>query len=538
MTTRPPDQHGEDAGASAVSSWAPLRSAVFRALWIAVLVSNVGNWMQTVGAQWLLVNQAHAAILVALVQVADTLPDALFELVGGVLADIFDRRRLLLLVQIGFGAVAIALALLTLIGQMTPPLLLLFTFVLGSATVFTNPAYQSLVPDLVSKRELRAAAALGSIGINLARVVGPALAGLLIARLGVAAVFAVNALTYVFFALAITIWKPPSRPRPALPEHFLPAIRAGFGYVRNAPIVERILLRVGLFLIPASVLWSLLPLIATQRLHLGAAGYGLLLGALGAGAVAGAIILPALSRRLSDNQLMLVASLAYAVPLALIAAVPSVVLAVLVLLAAGAAWVAVLSSMNAALQLFLPAWVRARAISVYLMLLFGAQAAGALLWGLVADVVGVVATFLIAAALLIVGAATIRWWPLISTAGMDRSTVAAWPEPQLIFDPGLGGGPVVVRNVYTIGPDKVTPFLEAMERVRLSRLRTGASRWGLYRDGERANTFVEMFSVPSWEEHLRQHRDRLTGADRDYDAQARALSDPPPEASHLIAVED
>ena len=538
MTTRPPDQHGEDASARAVSSWAPLRSAVFRALWIAVLVSNVGNWMQTVGAQWLLVNQAHAAILVALVQVADTLPDALFELVGGVLADIFDRRRLLLLVQIGFGAVAIALALLTLLGQMTPPLLLLFTFVLGSATVFTNPAYQSLVPDLVSKRELRAAAALGSIGINLARVVGPALAGLLIARLGVAAVFAVNALTYVFFALAITIWKPPSRPRPALPEHFLPAIRAGFGYVRNAPIVERILLRVGLFLIPASVLWSLLPLIATQRLHLGAAGYGLLLGALGAGAVAGALVLPALGRRLSDNQLMVAASLAYAVPLALIAAVPSTVVAVLVLLAAGAAWVAVLSSMNAALQLFLPAWVRARAISVYLMLLFGAQAVGALLWGLVADVVGVVPTFLIAAALLIVGAATIRWWPLISTAGMDRSTVAPWPEPQLIFDPGLGGGPVVVRNVYTIGPDKVTPFLQAMERVRLSRLRTGASRWGLYRDGERANTFVEMFSVPSWEEHLRQHRDRLTGTDRDYDAQARALSDPPPEASHLIAVED
>src|SRR4029077_453808 len=132
--------------------------------------------------------QAHAAILVALVQVADTLPDALFELVGGVLADIFDRRRLLLLVQLGFGAVAIALALLTVLGQMTPPLLLLFTFVLGSATVFTNPAYQSLVPDLVPKRELRAAAALGSIGINLARVIGPALAGLLIARLGVAAV--------------------------------------------------------------------------------------------------------------------------------------------------------------------------------------------------------------------------------------------------------------------------------------------------------------------------------------------------------------
>jgi MFS family permease len=511
---------------------------VFRALWIAVLVSNTGNWMQTVGAQWLLVNQAHAAILVALVQVADTLPDALFELVGGVLADIFDRRRLLLIVQLGFGAVAIALALLTVLGQMTPPLLLIFTFVLGSATVFSNPAYQSLVPDLVPGHELRAAAALGSIGINLARVIGPAFAGVVIARAGVSAVFVLNALSYVLFALAITLWPPPTRPRPALPEHFLSAIRAGFGYVRNSRVVQRILLRMGLFLVPASVLWSLLAVVATQRLHLGAAGYGLLLGALGAGAVAGALVLPRLSLRLSDNTLMVGASLAYAIPVALVAIVPSAAVAVIVLLPAGAAWVAVLSSMNASLQLFLPAWVRARALSVYLMLLFGAQAVGALLWGVVADVVGVVPTFLVAAAVLVIGAATIRWWPLVLTAGIDRSTAAVWPEPQLVFDPGLDSGPVVVRTVYTIAPDKVDQFLDTMSHVRRSRLRTGASRWGLFRDGEKENTFVEMFSVPSWQEHLRQHRDRLTGRDRDYDAQAKALSDPPAEASHLIAVED
>jgi MFS family permease len=493
--------------------------------------------MQTVGAQWLLVNQAHAAILVALVQVADTLPDALFGLVGGVLADIFDRRRLLLVVQVGMGVVAVALAVLTFLGQITPALLLIFTFLLGSASVFTNPAYQSLVPDLVPRSELRAAAALGSVGINLARVIGPALAGLVIARLGVAAVFALNALTYVLFALVLTIWRPPVRPRPALPERFIPAIRAGFGYVRNAPVVRRILLRMGLFLVPASVLWSLLAVVAAQRLHLGATGYGLLLGALGAGAVAGVLWLPMLSQRLSDNALMVSAGLAYAVPVALISIVPSPALAVIILVPAGAAWVAVLSSVNAALQLFLPAWVRARAISVYLMLLFGAQALGALLWGLVAEWLGLVPAFVIAAAALVAGLATIRLWPLVDTSGMDRSTAAVWPEPQLVFDPELDSGPVVVENVYTIAPDKVEQFLDAMSHVRLSRLRTGASRWALYRDGEKSNTFVEMFTVPSWEEHLRQHRDRLTGSDRDYDAQARALSDPPPDASHLIAVE-
>lgn len=519
------------------TSWAPLRVGVFRALWIAVLVTNIGDWMQTVGAQWFLVNQAHAAILVSLVQVADTLPDALFGLVGGVLADIFDRRRVLLVVQLGLGLVAVALAVLTQLGQITPPLLLAFTFVLGSATVFSNPAYQSLVPDLVPQEQVRAAAALGSIGINLARVVGPALAGLVIARLGVAAVFGLNALTYLLFVLVVTIWRPPARPKPTLPEHFFSAIRTGGRYVRNAPVVRRILLRMALYMVPASVLWALLPVVAAQRLHLGAIGYGVLLGSLGAGAVAGALVLPKIRQRLSDNGLMAAAGAAYAMALLVVALVPIPAVALVVLIPAGAAWVVVLANVNAAVQLFLPAWVRARGISVYLMLLFGAQALGSVLWGAVAEWVGVVATFLIAAAALIVGLATLRRWPFFDIGGLDRSVTPVWPEPQLVFDPEPDSGPVMVETVYSIAPEHEDAFLEAMAQVRLSRLRTGATRWTLYRDGEKARTFVETFVVPSWEEHLRQHRDRLTGADRDFDAQARGLSDPPPQTSHLIAVE-
>ncbi len=510
---------------------------MFRALWIAVLVGNIGNWMQTVGAQWFLVHQAHAAILVALVQVADTLPDALFGLVGGVLADIFDRRRLLLIVELGLGLVAVALAVMTFLGQMTPPLLLAFTFALGSATVFSNPAYQSLVPDIVPREQVRAAAALGSIGINLARVVGPALAGLAIARLGVAAVFGLNALTYLVFVLVVTIWKPPARPKPTLPEHFFSAIRAGGRYVRSAPVVRRILLRIALYMVPASVLWSLLPVVAAQRLHLGAIGYGLLLGSLGAGAVAGALVLPKIRERLSENGLMAVAGAAYAIALVLVAVVPIPVVALVVLIPAGAAWVAVLSNVNAGVQLFLPAWVRARGLSVYLMLLFGAQALGSVLWGAVAEWFGVVAAFLIAAAALIIGLATLRLWPFFDVTGLDRSVVPFWPEPQLVFDPEPGSGPVMVETVYTIAPEREEAFLEAMAQVRLSRLRTGATRWTLYRDGERAHTFVETFVVASWEEHLRQHRDRLTGADRDLDARAGGLSDPPSQTRHLIAVE-
>ena len=524
--------------ARSVSTWSPLRIGVFRALWIAVLVANVGTWMQTVGAQWLLVHLPHAAILVALVQTADFLPDVLFGLVGGALADVFDRRRLLIVVQLTMASVGGALTILTFVGQMPPALLLVFTFALGCSSVFTNPAYQSLVPELVPRDQLRAASSLGSISVNLARLIGPALAGVLIARIGVTAVFGLNALTYVFFAVVLVTWRPPVGSAPELPERFISAMRVGSRYVLNAPVVRRILLRAALFLVPASVLWTLLPLVATQRLGLGAAGYGLLLGALGAGAVAGALILPRFRARISANYLIGAASVIYAVVLVLIVIVPNPALAMIVLVPAGAAWIAVLSDINAELQLFLPAWVRARGLSVYQMVLFGAQGVGAVMWGAIAEPLGVPAAFLIAAVAMVAGVASLRFWPFLETAGMERRTMVYWPEPHLAFDAKLDSGPVVVRNTYTIASEREQPFLEAMARVRQSRLRTGATQWGLFRDGEVAHRFVELYVVPSWDEHLRQHRNRITGTDHEFEVRADALSEPPPEVSHLIAVDD
>jgi len=521
-----------------VSTWSPLRIGVFRAIWIAVLVANVGTWMQTVGAQWLLVHLPHAAILVALVQTADFLPDVLFGLVGGALADVFDRRRLLIVVQLTMACVGGALTILTFVGQMPPALLLVFTFALGCSSVFTNPAYQSLVPELVPRDQLRAASSLGSISVNLARLIGPALAGVLIARVGVTAVFGLNALTYVFFAVVLVTWRPPVGSAPELPERFISAMRVGSRYVLNAPVVRRILLRAALFLVPASVLWTLLPLVATQRLGLGAAGYGLLLGALGAGAVAGALILPRFRARISANYLIGAASVIYAVVLVLIVIVPNPALAMIVLVPAGAAWIAVLSDINAELQLFLPAWVRARGLSVYQMVLFGAQGVGAVMWGAIAEPLGVPAAFLIAAVAMVAGVASLRFWPFLETAGMERRTMVYWPEPHLAFDAKLDSGPVVVRNTYTIASEREQPFLEAMARVRQSRLRTGATQWGLFRDGEVAHRFVELYVVPSWDEHLRQHRNRITGTDHEFEVRADALSEPPPEVSHLIAVDD
>ncbi|MFZ0180067.1 MAG: MFS transporter [Candidatus Dormiibacterota bacterium] len=516
------------------STWSPLRIGVFRALWLAVLVSNIGLWMQTVGAQWLLVQQPHASILVALVQTADMLPDVIFGVVGGALADMFDRRRLLIGVQAFMAVTGVALTVLTFSGQMPPALLLTFTFVLGSGSVISLPAYQSLIPDLVPRAQVAAASTLGSISINVARAIGPAIAGVLIARIGVGAVFAINAATFLVYGVVVAAWHPAVESSTQLPERFVSALRAGGRYVRYSPVMRRMLLRASLFLVPGSALWALLPLVATQRLQLGASGYGLLLAALGVGAVAGSFLLTQLRTRLSANRLLVGASLVYALVMAAIVLIPNIIVAVVALLPAGLAWIAVLSTMNASLQLFLPEWVRARGLSVYLTVLFGSQAVGAVLWGVVAAPKGVLPAYLIAAAMMIGGAATVRIWPLIDTAGMDRRTVAL-SAPQLAVEAAPDQGPVVVSMTYTVSSEHEAAFLKAMVRVRLSRLRTGASQWGLFRDGETAHEFVELFVVDSWDDHLRQHTDRLTGTDAEYLDYANSLSDPPPRTSHLIA---
>jgi MFS family permease len=525
------------ATSTTVSTWAPLRIGVFRALWLAVLVSNVATWMQTVGAQWLLVSQPHAPILVALVQTADYLPDVAFGLVGGVLADTFDRRRLLMAIQAFLVITGAALAALTFAGQMPPALLLTFTFLIGCGSVVVLPAYQALVPDLVPRAQLHSASALSSISINIARAAGPAIAGVVIAQAGVGAVFALNTAMYLLFLVVLVVWRPPTSTTPGRRERFIAALRAGGRYVRYAPVVRRILLRSALFLVPASALWSLLPLIASRRLALGADGYGLLLGALGVGAIAGVVILARARARLSINALLAASGIVFAAALAVVVLISNAIVVLVVLLLAGMAWVAFLSTVNAELQLFLPAWVRARGLSVYQMVLFGAQGFGALAWGVIAEPIGIVPTFLIAAAVMIAGVATMRVWPIIDTSGMDRSTVQYWADPRLAVDADPEDGPVVVRTVYTVAPEKEEGFLRAMERVRLSRLRTGATRWGLFRDAEAPQKFVELFTVPSWEEHLRQHSDRLTGTDQQYEEEAQAFSDPQEETSHLIAVE-
>ena len=464
------------SASNASSTWAPLRVTIFRWLWLASLVSNVGTWMQTVGAQWLLVHAANAAILVSLVQTADMLPDVLFAIVGGVLADILDRRRLIIAVQIGLAAAGALLTAFTLTGHISPALLLVFTFIIGSGSVFITPAYQSLVPELVPREDVPSAVQLNSININIARAVGPAIAGIVIAHFGVGADFALNAGTFLIYALVVVLWRPSADLTPQLPEPFMSALRAGGRYVRYSPIVRRVLLRATLFLIPASALWGLLPLVASRRLELGPSGYGLLLGALGIGAIAGATLLSTLRNRLSANGFVGISGGFFCGALVVIALLHSTVGDVIVLLPTGATWVWMLATLNTSLQLFLPAWVRARGLSIYQMVLFGAQGLGALIWGVVADEWGLTAAFIASATVLAVGTASLRLWPLFDTTGMDRSVVVR-PDPEF-ESTGYDAGPVIVWTTYSIPTEREDEFRHAMIRVRESRHRTGATQWG------------------------------------------------------------
>src|SRR4051812_581397 len=349
--------------ALAGSTWAPLQSPVFRALWIAQFVSNLGTWMQTVGAQWMLVADPRAAVLVPLVQTATTLPVMLLALPSGVLADLIDRRRLLIATQGAMAAGVGLLAVLTGAGLTTPAVLLVLLFVIGCGQALTAPAWQAIQPDLVPAEQIPAAAAVGSMSMNGARAIGPAIAGVLVSLSGPTLGFPLSSVSFVCIVFVLVWWRRPAVERDYPPERALAALSAGGRFIRSSPIVRRILLRTALFIGPASALWGLLPVIASDQLGLSASGDGLLLGSLGVGAVLGAFLLSRLRSRYGQNTLLTVGAAGFAATTVVLALVPNFAAVLLALLVGGACWLLSLSTLNASMQLSLPSWVRARGLS-------------------------------------------------------------------------------------------------------------------------------------------------------------------------------
>ncbi|WP_372462186.1 MFS transporter [Nocardia rosealba] len=521
-----------------VSTWAPLRSPVFRALWIAQLVSNLGTWMQTVGAQWILVDQPNAAVLVSFVQTAITLPVMLLSIPSGVLADLIDRRRLLLGAQAGMAVASLTLTVFTATGHTTPAVLLTLLFLLGCGQALTAPAWQAIQPELVPRDQITSVAALGSMSVNIGRAVGPAVAGVLVSVAGPTVVFGFNTLSFVGIVAVLLASKWPVRVRSLPSERPLAALQAGTRFIRAAPAIRRVLFRSILFIAPASAVWSLLPVIAHDRLGLASDGYGLLLGALGLGAVCGALGLSRLRVLFTPTQRLALAAVLFGIGAVATALVHSVVLVLVLLVGAGLAWLLAMSTLNSTMQLLLPAWVRARGLSVYMLVFMGGQAIGSLLWGLVAGAYGAVTALLIAAVLLGACAVSTVWWPIRhNVEEIDLSPAAYWPEPQLVVEPDPTDGPVLVLRGYDVPPEDVPAFTDAMALVGRSRQRTGAMEWRLYRDVGTVDRFVEAFVVRSWAEHMHQHQVRLTARDREIEQAVAHYAAGPETVSHLVAVE-
>ncbi len=505
-------------------------------LWAASIVSNVGTWMQNVGGAWLMTELTPSPVLVALMQTATSLPIFLAGLPAGALADIVDRRRLLLFAQTWMLVVAGALGGLTLIGLMNPWLLLTFTFALGVGSALNAPAWQAAIPEIVSRRRMPAAVALESAGFNLARAVGPAVGGLIVAWVGPGANFMLNAASFLATIIVLYRWKRVRRESHLPAERLLSATRAGLRYARNAPELHAVLVRTMAFMLCASALWALLPVVARREMGLPPSGYGVLLASIGLGAVAGAAILPRLRDRLGIDLRFAGASFVFCLGMLALGYVSNLALLCAIMAIAGVAWMVVTAGLNVLVQASAPKWVKARALATYLLVFQGTLALGSLLWGFVAERIGDPLTLAAAALGLLVATAATWRWRLEATEGIDIRPLHLLPEPNFQDAPDLEEGPVLVTAEYHLRLDDAGEFLLAMRELSRVRLRDGAMRWGLFRDPAEPGRYLESFVVESWGEHLRQV-DRATFADRAIDERTRGfLADGDhPTVTHLVA---
>jgi predicted MFS family arabinose efflux permease len=519
------------------SAWSPFRHATFTVLWTATVVSNIGSWMYSAASGWLMTSLNPDPFIVSMVQVATTLPMFLFALPAGAIADIVDRRKFLIIVEIALTIVSAVFAAIVWLGLATPVNLLLFTFMIGVGEALTAPPWQSIVPQLVSRPELNPAVAANSVGINVSRAVGPALGGVIAAIFGIAAPFWANAASNLGVIGALLWWHPRKGARRLPAEHFKSAMRTGFRYARNNPHLRATLIRGAAFFLFASAYWALLPLVARKQLAGGPELYGFLLGAIGAGAVAGAFALPWLKLKLGPDRLVATGSIGTAVAMALFGLAPGAATALTASIIAGASWIAVLSSLNVSAQVALPEWVRGRGLAMFVVVLFGSLSLGSAVWGQVAGMVGLSMAHFMAAAGLIV-AIPLTWrWKLQTGAGADLTPSMYWPAPIAAHSVEQDRGPVLVTVEYRIDPKNRERFLAALGKLALGRRRDGAFRWGAYEDVADVGRMVEVFLVESWLEHLRQH-ERVTNADRVVqDAVNQFHTEGAPKVTHLIAAD-
>ena len=515
----------------------PLRNARFRLFYLGTVGSALGYTMQATVAAWLMATLTPSALMVALVQSASTAPSLLFGLIAGSLADIVDRRRVILVTQIVLFTLTLLLGLATLAGLIGPTALLALTFLIGAGFTFYLPAQQATVNDLVARADLHQAVALGAIGYNLARAAGPALAGAIAAWLGTGNALIASACFFVVMLVTVIRWKDSSTAIPGVRETLLGGVRSGLRYARHSALMRALLIHNLAFSVCASALWALLPLIARDQLGLGAGGFGVLSGAFGAGAVVGALTIPRQLQRVSLNSVVVVAVLLWVVAASLIAGTSILAVSLIGMMAAGAAWVGVFASLSAGIQSAAPAWVRARALAMNLVAVQGSLALGSAVWGWLALVSNIRTALLASAGLMAVLLLVNRRVTVRLGEEADVTPGAQLPDMGIAVTPRADDGPVLVQIEYRIPAENRRAFITAVHAVEPVRRRNGADDWRAFRDLSEPDRFVERYIITSWAEYERL-RSRMTIAEREFQDKVAELqqSDIPIKISRYIGL--
>lgn len=524
------------AAKSVGGTFTPLAQPVFAVLWLATVLGNTGSFMRDVASSWLMTDISASPAAVAMVQAAGTLPIFLLAIPAGVLTDILDRRKFLIAVQLLLASVSISLMMLSQAGMLSVSALIGLTFLGGVGAALMGPTWQAIVPELVERKDLKSAVALNSLGINIARSIGPAAGGLLLASFGAAITYGADVATYIVVIAALVWWPRVENSADSLHENFAGAFRAGLRYTRSSRPLHIVLLRAAIFFAFASALWALLPLIARQLLGGDASFYGILLGAVGAGAIAGALMLPKLRERMTSDGLLLTAALVTAAVMCVLAFAPPKIVAIGALLFLGAAWITALTTLNGAAQAVLPNWVRGRGLAVYLTVFNGAMTAGSLGWGAVGSVFGVPTTLLVGAVGLLF-AAFVMHGVKLPAGDTDMVPSNHWPEPLVAEPVAHDRGPVLILIEYKVTKENRTAFLNALYLFSEERRRDGAYEWGVTDDAADPSNIVEWFIVESWAEHLRQHK-RISHADADLQSKVLSFHSglEKPVVRHLLSV--
>ncbi len=523
------------APAASVSMWTPLRQPVFRALWTASAVSSIGTWMHDVGAAWLMTSLSPSPFLIALMQAASSLPFFLLALPAGALADVVDRRKMLLWTQGWMLIVATLLGFLTLANITTPWILLVLTFALSLGSSMNMPVWQAVTPELVEREELPQAVTLSGIVVNLSRSIGPALAGIIIAQAGTGAVFLLNAASFVGVILVVYQWRRTPQKSGLPTERFIGAVQAGIRYVRYAPTFQSVLIRTSAYILFASALFALLPLLGRRELKLDALGYGIILGFWGIGGLAGAFILPKLREQFSIDKLVAGSSVLMGIMLLALGSVRNFYVVCALMLLVGIASLSAMVSFSVSAQTAVPTWVRARALSVHLLVFQGCMTLGSLFWGAVAQSTSITVALTSAGVGLIVAVALTARYRLRCAEKLDLRSSLHWDQPTNAFEPCPNDGPVLISLEYRIDPANAEEFTKAIQALSQIRRRDGAIRWGLYQDLSDPGRFLETQIVESWAEHKRQF-ERVTNSDRLIEERVRAfhIGEKPPKVSQMI----